>query len=230
MINTPLLPIELSAKRTSWRLADKHATEYDKRFDGIRQRVLERDDHTCRFCGFRSVPAKGEKGQPGPSWQEVHHLDDDHSNNEMSNLVTACCLCHQCFHLGLAGMKNGGVLIYMPEISQAQLNHLSRAIFIAIASNGEYAQPARSLLASLESRAMFVDEYYAPGASNPSFLGQTFLSMTPEQYAKRGEAIRDIRLLPFPTRFEDQIAFWIKHTFRNNLPENWEQFLEKPTE
>lgn len=216
----PLLPLQLSAKRKSWRLADSHASESDSAFQAVRKTVLERDDYGCRFCAFKVSPTK-----TGASWQDVHHLDDDHGNNDPTNLVTACCLCHQCFHLGLAGSKRGGILIYLPEIGQAELHHISRAIFIAIATKSPFADHARSLFAAFESRQMHLEESIARGASNPSYMGQAFLSMTDEQYDKRMDALRGVRLLPYPERFQEQISFWVDHVYKDLHPETWDSLL-----
>lgn len=216
----PLLPIYLSAKRKSWRMADDHASEHDTKFQEVRKSVLDRDDYSCRFCNFHVNPTK-----KGASYQDVHHIDDDHSNNKEDNLVTACCLCHQCFHLGLAGAKRGGVLIYLPEISQADLHHLCRAIFVAIATNSKYSDNARSLFAALESRQMHIEEHLGRGASNPTFLGQAFMTMTAEQYNDRMNALDGVRLLPYPDRFQDQIEFWISHVFKDMHPDSWDQIL-----
>jgi intracellular multiplication protein IcmJ len=189
--------ITLSAKRNSWRMLDSHADESDRRYYEVRSQVLERDDKTCGYCGFRA-----EK------YQEVHHLDDNHGNNKLSNLLTTCSLCHQCFHLGLAGVRRSGIIIWAPEIEQAALNNLVRAIFVAVTNGGQHVESARSLYTALESRAAIVEQELGPGASNPSSVGQAFLDMTPEQYETRGERLGGLRLLAKLQSFGAQVAFW----------------------
>jgi intracellular multiplication protein IcmJ len=190
-------PIILSAKRKSWRMMDEHAGEADKRYVAVRDQVLARDDYTCSFCGFRAS-----------KWQEVHHVDDDHSNNKLSNLKTACCLCHQCFHLGFAGVRRAGTIIWLPEIDQADLNNVVRAIFVAISTGRQQEQGARSLYEALESRAGLVEQALGQGASNPAAIGQAFLEMTDEQYASRNERLGGLRLLARMQAFGKQIAYW----------------------
>lgn len=46
----------------------------------VKREVRERDRYTCRICG-----------EPGKT---VHHVDYDQGNNDKSNLVTLCRLCH----------------------------------------------------------------------------------------------------------------------------------------
>lgn len=42
-----------------------------------------------------------------------------------------CPLCHACLHLDVAGRMKAGRIIWLPEFSQAQLNLLSLAAFVA---------------------------------------------------------------------------------------------------
>jgi intracellular multiplication protein IcmJ len=192
-----LEPLVLSAKRRSWRMLDVHAGEHDRRFEQVRDSVLHRDDFTCRFCGFRAL-----------KWQEIHHRDDDHANNKPANLVTACCFCHQCHHLGLAGVKRRGTIIWCPEIGQADLHHICRAIFVAVANGGAQENAARSLYNALLARSTEIEQALGNIFSNPAAIGQGFLEMSDAQYAQRGKALEGVRLLPRMQAFGEQIAFW----------------------
>lgn len=119
MAKLPLLPsLVVSAKRSVWRMHD-HSGEGDKQFQQVRKPVLEAANYSCQFCGFQSS-----------KYQEVHHLNDDHNNNDRRNLACTCPLCHQVFHIGLAGMRDGGEIIYLPELTQAELNQLSLIMWL----------------------------------------------------------------------------------------------------
>jgi intracellular multiplication protein IcmJ len=87
------------------------------------EKILNRDDFTCRFCGFRSV-----------QFQRIVPFEGD--------LVTACSFCEQVVALERAGMMGGGVLIWLPEITQAELNHIARAIYVAQSDEGSEAAAA----------------------------------------------------------------------------------------
>ena len=93
----------LSASKKSWKMSSTHGTEYDRLYKsskgaGKRQDVInkvwERDRYKCHFCFFESK-----------KHQEIHHLNDDHDDYSIDNLVTVCPLCHQSFHLDII---NGG--------------------------------------------------------------------------------------------------------------------------
>lgn len=209
----------LSATRASWQVPAHHGTEQDASatMKEARPKVLARDGNACKYCGFKAQ-----------KWQEIHHLDDDHANNNLSNLVTACPFCHQCFHLGLAGSTAGGMLIWLPEISQVNLNHLARALFVAMRDDKSKMYAAASgLYMSLESRGVFMEQHFAAGAANPGVLGQAFLKMKKEDYEKRESFLKNIRLLPQRSRFEPQIKYWAETVFRDLPPESWDRLINE---
>ncbi|CND60645.1 HNH endonuclease [Yersinia enterocolitica] len=111
----------IGVKRKVWRQDDEHADEFDTEFQEIRTTVLKRDNYTCKFCTFKSL-----------HYQEVHHIDDDHSNNSPSNLVTVCSLCHQVHHLGIVAIKGSGFISYIPELTQTEINWIVRTIFVLL--------------------------------------------------------------------------------------------------
>ena len=207
----------LSSSRSSWQVSAGHCSDSDKSFpQDLRKELLARDRNTCAFCGWQS--AKG---------QEIHHLNDDHADLSRENLVVSCPLCHQCHHLGTAGISDGGRMIWMPEITQVELNHLCRILFVAMSSKDEsYASSAKTLFGSLESRTTLLEQQMTSGASDPSFWAQAFVMMDREAYLSRAERLSGIRLLPSYRRFAPLGKIW-GDTISVNLPmESWERFAD----
>ncbi len=67
--------------------------------DMVRSKVLDRDGHECRKCGWDY--AKGEKNPHGPRTKlEVHHTRPhvEGGENNKDNLVTLCNVCHDEVH------------------------------------------------------------------------------------------------------------------------------------
>ena len=218
MTNKKLLPLFVSARRSSWRMIDWHADEGDRRYASIRKQVLERDGFACGYCGFRSK-----------KYQHVHHLNHDHGSLRLDNLVTACPLCHQCFHLGLAGVKSSGLMIYATEFSQAEINNMARACFIAVYRGGSNAESAQDLYEALRERRILVEDLFGPGSTNPSFFGQAFVEMRPEIYAERKSKLPGLRLLPKMEAFGKEIVFWDSDsdTYGLHPDTEWNKFSQK---
>ena len=66
-----------------------------------RRKILERDNYTCQYCGYRA-----EK------FQIVHHIDGNPKNNKENNLMTICQMCNLIEHSGQGCVVNGIVDLY----------------------------------------------------------------------------------------------------------------------
>lgn len=211
----PQTSLLLSASRASWATPTHHGTRWDKhpKMKELRQKILERDDHTCQGCGWRAE-----------QWQDIHHRNDNHADFSESNLETLCPLCHQVFHLPQAAATGGGSVIFLPEISQADLNLLCIGLFVAMKTpKGKWSGIARTLFSLLEARKSIMESQV--GRSDPGVLAQVLLNMSPEEYAQRDKRIGHLRLLPFASRFQAAIEYWETQNFKQPPQEQWEKLL-----
>lgn len=214
----------LGASRKSWKMSSSHGTEYDKnyarKYKKIWDKVWERDGRKCYYCGFKA-----------DKHQEISHLNEDHSDNSMDNLVTACPLCHQSFHLDTASATNGGKIIWLPEMSQQELNYVCRAIFIAndeanaaLAEQREapgFAKIAKMLESSLLERTLVVEREIQQGASEPVNFANALLNMEQSKYEAREEFVSSFKLMHSNSRFPVQTKYWKTETFKNVPVEAW---------
>mgnify|MGYP002661432851 FL=1 len=196
-----LQPLKLAVKRSAWRPAGHYESTHAN-WSHVRGQILSRDRHTCVYCGFAS-----EK------YQDVHHLDGDHDNNIPENLVTACMFCHATQHIGLCGKEGRGQLIWLPEMSQASLNHAVRWLELGPYAKPEVVShitaPKESLMRFLEYRIkVCVDKF---GSADPSSLADHLMSLTDEQY-EHDVSIRlsPVRLFPVVSKYSlEQKEAWM---------------------
>ncbi len=219
--NKPNKPnIVLSVKRSVFRRDDPTAEMADSGFKAARPRVLDRDGNRCHFCGFRA-----EK------YQEAHHINDDHNDNSEKNLMTVCTLCHQAHHIGLAGVNNSGILIYLddPEIGQAELNSIVRDLWI-----GEMGRDKAIKTASMQMLArlhkLSIDARRVLGTSDPVVLGDYLLGLDKEAYEQRHEALKGILLLPLRDHFEARVTYWEKAVYKNVPTQTWLRLAQSKAE
>lgn len=175
--------------------------------DDMRQKVYERDNHTCQYCGFQSkkyqiVRAKGEKANP----------------ENINDLVTACIFCDQCFALDRVALMKSGVLIWLPEIDQAMLHHVARAIYVARISQGGVADAARRALEIVTARREEVKNRIK--IDDPAVLAMVLRDyIDPRAYKTRAEKLEGVRLFPLDRRiitegdlefnqFPQILAYW----------------------
>ena len=189
--------LRLTANLAGWRIFVKR--KEDKAFQAIKNRVFERDIYTCQYCAFQAK-----------EFQEVVNLDGNYLNNKLSNMITACCFCAQCLFLQAVGLDEmgGGQLIYLPEMSQADVNSFCHVLFCAMGNNTGYQDSAQTIYRSLKFRSQIIENKFGPGTSQPNIFGQILLEdqqISPE--TKKG-VLEDIRLLPSNTKFKIQLDTW----------------------
>src|SRR3990167_264942 len=189
--------VKLIASPGAWRMYS--GRKVDPRFQGYELKVLQRDRYTCQFCGFQAK-----------LFQDVINLDNNYTNNRLTNLVTSCCFCAQCFFIESVGVGGygGGTLIYLPELTQAALSALSHVLFCAMTNDTGYKNTAQTIYRSFKARAAVVADKFGEGTSYPSVLGHLLID---SDYISREQTepfVRDIRLLPSRAKFRKQIERW----------------------
>nr|5X42_A Chain A, DotN [Legionella pneumophila] len=189
--------LKLIASPGSWRLYS--ARKIDARFKSYEQKIFQRDRYTCQFCGFQAA-----------LYQDIVNLDGDYTNNRLSNLVTACCFCAQCFFVESVGVGGygGGTLIYLPELTQAELNSLCHVLFCAITNDTGYKSSAQNIYRSFKFRSQIVEEKFGEGTSDPAIFGQLMIDSGVNSEEIREKLFKNIRLLPSRAKFRKQIEKW----------------------
>lgn len=207
--------ITLSVSHASMRVIPHagHGARSDELLAGTRAALLgqARFARRCYYCDLAFGNVADEC--------EVHHLDGDHGNLAAANLVPACVCCHMPHHLELASKRwpdNPGLMIFLPEMTQADLSSLLHAISFAIATQaGEmrpsevhsvadatgvavypYAVYTRLVARSVQVEAMVPGaRRVREGASTPAVMARVLQNMTPDQYTRRDELLAGVRYL-----------------------------------
>lgn len=191
--------LQLAVNLAGWRVFVRR--KQDKAFLPVAKKVFERDVYTCQYCGFQAR-----------EFQEVINLDGNYANNKLSNMATACCFCTQCLFLQSVGVDEmgGGQLIYLPELSQADLNSFCHVLFCAMGNNTGYQDSAQSIYRSFKFRSQTVENKFGSGTSNPSVMGQMIIEYQARHGQKRSDILKELRLLPSHTKFKIQLDAWAK--------------------
>ena len=216
----------LRVKKALWRRDDPtaeagSASARGPEWESLRKKVLERDDHTCGHCGFRS-----EK------WQEIHHKDDDHGNSRLENLETLCPWCHGCHHVGLMGVLGKARLVWCPEIPQTHLFHLVRTMGVAIlqgkSGGGEGAEMGKK--ATEAYRTLFqllgnpIRTLWGEDIQNPAMLGNLLLAAGEREIKE--ERLAGFRLLPDLMQWQPQVTYWASSVFGATPAGTWRRLAE----
>lgn len=194
----------------------------------LRVRIFGRDDYTCRCCGFRS-----EK------YQEIHYINGNESDMSEENMITTCVFCKACFNLKKADEQKSGVLIWLPEIGQAALNHIIRAIYVGRIAQGGIGEASRKALDLLMARK---DECKRRvGTDDPGVLGSVMNDFIErKKYNQREELLKGVRFLPLDrimskeddtpfNKFPQILAYWRSKNgpFAELNPKIWSDLYDK---
>ena len=189
--------LQLAVNLNGWRVFVRRRE--DKAFLPVEEKIFNRDNYTCQYCGFQAK-----------EYQEIVNLDGNYSNNKFSNLITACCFCSQCLFIESIGLDDmgGGQLIYLPDMSQAELNSFCHVLFCAMGNGTGYQETAQSIYRSFKFRSQLIENKFGAGTSNPSVLGQLILEQEARGEEEKINVLKDLRLLPSYTKFKVQLDTW----------------------
>lgn len=218
-------PISLGVRRVNWS-AKGRAPALVADIEKATNAVFERDNHTCKCCGFRS-----EK------WQQVLHLNGDTRDFSDKNTLTTCIFCHQCFDLESVVKMESGMLIWLPEMSQAELNTLMRAVHVSRRAQGTMNKLAAQVNNTLYARGNEAKRRL--GTDSPEALAIVMRDfLTAGEYQRAQKNMEGIRLLPMAKRtvamineqtgepgttneFIQILNYWQNHVYNDIPPQNW---------
>ena len=78
---------------------NKHKNSLNKKINNgtaYRRNALEYYGNSCSVCGY----------EEDTDLLEVHHIDEDRTNNELNNLIVLCCMCHKKLTMGTYELVN----------------------------------------------------------------------------------------------------------------------------
>jgi intracellular multiplication protein IcmJ len=168
--------------------------------DTVKAAVWQRDDHTCRYCGFRSL-----------RYQEV--LVGGGNARDPDQMATVCLFCHQCLHLDEAAAMRSGVLVWLPEVPQTELHWMVRELYLALITQ-RAGERARRVLDALLARREPARQRL--GSDHPAQLAQR---MRGSGGTVDDAVLAGLRLLPLDRRivrvdelefnqFPQVLAYW----------------------
>ena len=165
---------------------------------------------SCAFCGASAGPWIARRAS-SPGHQQP---------------APACALCNLPQHLERPLIDEEAALVWLPEISQPALSATLREIHIALRGLGEdlhadavFRTRAPALSNLFYARAILAERRGAAearvGTASPRELGLALLELSPAAYARRGELLEGLRLLPLGRVFEEDknvypeiVDFW----------------------
>lgn len=150
-----------------------------KQLSGIKNSVFARDKYTCQYCGFSSKKQM--------RWVAK---DSNPFNMQEPNMMTVCLLCHDTLNCGVSDGKAKGSLIFLPQLTQIEINWILHVYFILNKNNSmpDFIEKVTSLINGLRENAKQVESMFGKGASNPVAM-KNVMSMMSEKHRQNANRI-----------------------------------------
>lgn len=220
-------PITLGVVRPNWS-AQQINMIMPNNPETVYAAIRERDNNTCQCCGFRAE-----------NYQQVLHINGNPRDFADDNLLTTCIFCHQCFDLETVNQMQSGMLIWLPEFTQAELNHLARALYLARVVPGAMATTARKIFDVLYERGEEAKRRL--GSRDPGALAIVMRDfLTKKEYDHVRASLDGIRLLPLEKRmvrdeatgaemngFGTIFAHWRSKVYKDMPAQDWPALYNK---
>lgn len=200
-------------------------------FVQFKQTIQERDQHCCALCSFTAKKYQEIAPRAGISVNQAVKLN-------ANDWMTVCQFCQQTLDVTIAADMKSGVLLWLPEISQSDVNNIARAIYVARVSQGPMADAARKVYESLMARREAAKQRL--GTDDPELLRVVLNDYLEDRHYKSiPDKLEGVRLFPLDKRsvregdiefnqFPQILAYWRSKEgpFGAHLPGVWlERYL-----
>ncbi|MBA5690551.1 HNH endonuclease signature motif containing protein [Rugamonas apoptosis] len=161
----------------------------------------------CMYCGFEF------------ELNDLHHINDNHQDHTDGNEGVICALCHVWCHLG--ELPPGDAYVsYLPGLSPCDVNHLQRAMLVALSSGDDSAvHDARDILNWMASHRDYVQQAW--GTDEPATFASAIVRQPLEDKELREIVFADLALVIHPRRFMAVARSWASGPYSDHPVSDW---------
>jgi intracellular multiplication protein IcmJ len=109
-----------------------------------------------------------------------------------------------------------GVVVFIPEFSQIQLNHLIRALYASSEKNATYHSRLNEIYLSFEERKEYVEKIFGKKGYEPPYFAQGLLDIFIDSKKLQHPIFKNLRLLPDKAKLKDEIPDFVRTYFHTN--------------
>lgn len=188
-----LIPLTWHIKAGNW---ERYASRLKlKNYDNIKDIIVKMYESRCAYCGYQTQQL------------ELVNKDFDYQNNAKLNIVPVCRCCAPCVLLDGFGRDNHfkGRIVYLPELTQVQLNHFVRALYAAAQKNPSAASRLKEVLVSFEERREYVAQIFGKSSYEPELFAQGLMDIFIDEQRLKHPALKSVRFLPDQELFSSDV-------------------------
>jgi hypothetical protein len=187
--------------------------------------ALRRDDYVCQICGFTSTPrqpvpgvdsSRIKLGDEATGYMQISHINGNHSDNDIDNLLCVCPFCHLSDHPFQSILSGSADLVFAPGMSQFELNALAQVVHMVSDTHLHYeqAQAVHDIIMRDSDNHLrsYVSDY--PSGSredNQEKFCRAIMPYLTESTDNR-HLVAPLRLFPKKLYFSEAIDYWLEST------------------
>ncbi len=132
----------------------------------LKSELCEISKSSCQYCGCQLMTESAE----------LINGNGDYTDNSFDNFRLVCQLCAKVCLVDRYSLEYEGQdrIVFLPELSQIQLNHLLRALQRFIDEGGQKETNAKVIYAQLIERAVLLDQITSANLSHPGIFVHYF--------------------------------------------------------
>lgn len=203
--------MKLSLHRKDDADIDFHQARYLEQ----REKALQKAGYKCCYCGLEVRPDKtAEAGTLLSSgYLEVHHIDNDHQNNDISNLAAICPFCHAVIHLGFSCMNGRVFFAYIPELTQIEINLISTLCGVGLVAANNKSKVILEISHTMREAFIGAGHVFA---EKYKFTGSEFVSVLLAKQKENPNTVKDIfkqiKIVPMLNNYPPAMfTYWADH-------------------
>ncbi len=199
-----LLNLTMHIKAGNW--ARYNQRKQSANYQSVRDIVCRDFQNKCAYCGYES---------------SNHHLVNknfDYHDNSKKNIVPACSLCSPCVVMDGFGQDPsiGGLIVFVPEFTQVQLNHLVRALYASSEKNPAYHARLNEIFLSFEERKEYVEKILGKNGYQLEYFAQGLLDIFVDANKLQHPIFKNLRFLPDKAKLKNEIPDFVRTYFHTN--------------
>lgn len=174
-----------------------------KGFSDFAERVISARKYICECCGFKSE-----------RFMRLVSLNGVYTILKPERFQVCCPFCFMTKRLERA--KDKAVVIYLPEISQNQLNMFIHSLWHFSSSkslNSTQYHYSNDVFNNLLKRTDPIDSALGDKAHQPENFAFALKSISDADYLLKDSAFSGIRLLPVKKGFATEIEYWSQEIY-----------------
>jgi intracellular multiplication protein IcmJ len=199
--------------------------------DSLIKKVHTKNQYACGFCGF-----KAKKHQEVIDRNGIY----DESNNGC-DFVTVCPLCMVSNRLSKYGNKEIGMLVYVPELTQAEINNIYHLYWASLCFDDleeskkeafddeeqSFKINIAKFVGQIENRNLAAIDMYGEGINDLVMISDILFSMPEKNYASRGKIFKNLRFIPNLNFFKEQREYYQASIYHNFTKQNRTLFKDQ---